>query len=59
MTPIKCFRRLGNLLFTEDWSGARILIGLAESNEQADWLATTLRLAHHRPVIGWDDEFKE
>lgn len=56
MTPIKCFRRLGNLLFTEDYAGVRMLICLCETDTQADWLAVTLTMAHHRPVLGWDDE---
>jgi hypothetical protein len=57
VTPIKCFRRLGNLLWTEDWAGHRVMVAMAASDEQAKWLADTFTMAHHCPVLEWDEEY--
>lgn len=58
MTPIKCFRRLGNLIGVEDWAGFRTAVAMAASEEQADWLADSLARQHHVPVLGWEEEYR-
>lgn len=53
-TPIKCFVRLDNLFFTEDWAGTRTPIALATGDGQGDFLAWSLERCHNVAVLPWD-----
>lgn len=50
MTPIRCFRFLGNAIYVEDQAGILELVAVCPNGDQRDFLLTALTRIHNKPV---------
>jgi len=55
MTPIMCFRVKGLELWTQGYSGARLLVATCPDEQQHEWLVNCMVVFHSCKALQWDD----